>query len=158
MLDHLSHALHSLPVFALVGMHERPVRPLAVEDLVRVLVAALIDGRLSRTTVAITGPEEMALGDAVRRVAGVVDRRPLFVRAPVVLHRILAWGLERLMSIPLVSLAQVRILAEGLVEPAGPCESVPADLRPTTPFSDSAIRAGLPEPGGFGWQDLRCCR
>lgn len=44
MLDHLSHALFTFPVFATVGLRDRPVRPLAVEDLVKVLEAALIDG------------------------------------------------------------------------------------------------------------------
>src|SRR5262249_10925627 len=95
MLDHLSHTLHSLPVFALVGLREKPVRPLAVEDLVRVLGAALVEDRMSRRTIAITGPEEMTLGEAVRRVARVLGRRPLFVRAPVAAHRALAWFLER---------------------------------------------------------------
>lgn len=157
MLEHLSRALHSLPVFALVGMRDRPVRPLAVEDLVRILVAALADGRLSRRTIAVTGPEEMMLGEAVRRVARTLGRRPLFVRAPVALHRALAWCLERVMTIPLVSLAQVRILSEGLVEPAAARDPLPDDLRPPTPFSEPSIRRGLPEPGGFGWKDLRWC-
>jgi NADH dehydrogenase len=47
MLDHLSHAFHTFPVFGLVGLSERPVRPLAVEDVVRVLAAALVGGRMS---------------------------------------------------------------------------------------------------------------
>jgi NADH dehydrogenase len=37
MLDHLSHALHTLSLFALVGLKEKSVRPLAVEDLVHVM-------------------------------------------------------------------------------------------------------------------------
>jgi uncharacterized protein YbjT (DUF2867 family) len=41
MLDHMSHALHTFPVFALVGFHDQPMRPLAVEDLARVVVVAL---------------------------------------------------------------------------------------------------------------------
>src|SRR5215204_2729206 len=35
MLDHLSYALHTFPLFALVGLEEKTVRPLAVEDLVQ---------------------------------------------------------------------------------------------------------------------------
>jgi uncharacterized protein YbjT (DUF2867 family) len=41
MLDHLSHALFTLPVFATVGLRDRAVRPLAVEDLVKALEAVL---------------------------------------------------------------------------------------------------------------------
>jgi uncharacterized protein YbjT (DUF2867 family) len=82
MLDHLSRAFHTFPVFALVGLRERPVRPLSVVDIVRLLsAAALGDDRLADRTVAAVGPEEIALGEAVHRVAEVVGRRP-FVRPP----------------------------------------------------------------------------
>src|SRR6266404_692952 len=74
MLDHISHSLHSVPLFAWVGLQEKPIRPVAVEDVVRVIEAALIDGRLSRRTVAVLGPEEMTLSRAVRRVAGIVGK------------------------------------------------------------------------------------
>ena len=157
MLDHLSHALHTFPFFALVGMKDKPVRPLAVQDLARVVAAALCDGRLSRQTVAITGPEEMRLGDAARRVGNVIGRHPLYFRIPIAFHRMLAFALERVMTIPLVSRAQVRILAEGIVDPWPPYEELPSDLVPATHFTDDQIRRGLPEPGPFAAGDLRCC-
>ena len=70
MLDHLSHAFHTFPIFGLVGMHERTVRPVAVDDVARILeAAALGDPRLADRTVEVLGPEEMPLGEAVRRVA-----------------------------------------------------------------------------------------
>src|SRR3989449_3094662 len=69
MLDHLSHSLHTLPFFAAVGFREKPVRPLSVEDLVSVMRAAMVDGQLTRQTVAITGAEQLRLSDAARRVA-----------------------------------------------------------------------------------------
>src|SRR5215813_9593175 len=59
MLDHLSRALHTFPVFATVGFKEKSVRPLAVDDLVHVMRAALIDRRMKRQTVAVLGPEEI---------------------------------------------------------------------------------------------------
>lgn len=159
MLDHLSHALFSFPVFGLVGLEERPVRPLAVGDIVRVLsAAALDDTRLKNRTIALTGPEEMSLGEAVHRVAAVVGRRPTFVRQPVGVHRMLASLFEATMVVPLVSRAQVEILAEGIVEPLPFGEPPPSDLAPATPFSPDVIRAGLPEPGGFGRADCRVSR
>ncbi len=157
MLDHLSHAVHTFPVFALVGFEDQPIRPLAIEDLARVLVAALVEDRLSRKTVAITGPEEMPLSEAVRRVADVAGKRPLFFRLPIVAHCALAWIAERVMKVPLVSLAQLRILSEGIVEPAMPCDLLPNDLRPRLAFTAEQIRRGLPPPGAFGWKDLRWC-
>lgn len=156
LLDHLSHALHTFPVFALVGFADKPVRPLAVEDLARVLVAALTEGRLSRKTVAIMGPEQMPLSEAVRRVGRVVGKHPLYFRLPVAAHRALAFLFELTMKIPLVSLAQVRILSEGIVDPWPPYENLPAGLTPTTQFTDEQIRRGLPEPKRFGMEDLRC--
>jgi uncharacterized protein YbjT (DUF2867 family) len=157
MLDHLSRALFTFPVFATVGFEDRPVRPLAVEDLVNIVYAALIEGRLSRQTVAALGPEEMPLSEAVRRVASVIGKRSLFVRMPIWFHYALARVLEATMKIPLVSLAQVRILSEGIVEALPECGTLPADLLPSTRFSDEQIRRGLPEASAFGRKDLRCC-
>ena len=158
MLDHLSHALHTFPLFGLVGMRDKPVRPLAVEDLVRVIQASLVEGRLARQTVAVTGPEEMPLGEAVRRVAMAVGKQPLVFRLPVFVHYFLAWCFEGVMTIPLTSLAQVRILSEGIVEALPPCQGLPDDLLPRTVFSGEQIRKGLPEAAPFGFRDLRCCR
>ena len=157
MLDHLSHALFTFPVFASVGLEDKPVRPLAVEDLVKILQAAMVEGRLSRQTVAAMGPEEMPLSEAVRRVAGVVGKKPVFMRMPVWFHHALARALEATMKVPLVSTAQVRILSEGIVEALPVCGKLAADLIPTTPFSDEQIRRGLPQPEPFGRKDLRCC-
>jgi uncharacterized protein YbjT (DUF2867 family) len=90
MLDHLSHALYTFPVFPMVGLKEKGIRPLAVEDLVKVLSAALVEGRLTRKTVAVTGAEELYLSEAVRRVARVTDNKVRLVRAPVWCHYVLA--------------------------------------------------------------------
>lgn len=59
------------------------------------------------------------------------------------------------MTIPLLSAAQVRILAEGLVEPVLAPDHLPADLEPIAPFSTEAIRSGLPPPERFHRGDLR---
>lgn len=36
MLDHLSHAFHTFPIFAFVGFRDKPIRPNAVEDVARI--------------------------------------------------------------------------------------------------------------------------
>lgn len=156
MLDHLSHALFTFPIFGLVGMKDKPVRPLAVEDLVPVLAAFLVEGRLSGKTIALTGPETISLREAVARVGACIGRKPVFVPLPILFHKGLAAIVERLMTIPVVSAAQVRILSEGIVEASGNCESVPSDLQPTTHFDADSIRRGLPAPGPFRMSDLRC--
>jgi uncharacterized protein YbjT (DUF2867 family) len=158
MLDHLSHALYTFPVFGLVGMKEKPIRPLAVEDLVAAIIASFQDARLSNKTVSITGPEEILLGEAVRRVGQVIDRHPLYLPTPIAIQKIIAWMAERTMKIPLLSLAQSRILSEGIVEALPTCEALPADLAPSARFSAAQIQKGLPEPGPFGLRDLRCVK
>lgn len=157
MLDHLSHALHTFPVFGLVGLKEKSIRPLAVEDLVHVMRAALVDRRMKRQTVAVIGPEEIFLSEAVRRVAEVVGKQPLMVPLPVFCHRLLARAFELTMNIPLTSVAQVRILSDGVVEPGSPVAPLPYDLVPTRRFTTDQIRSGLPKPGPFCVSDLRWC-
>ena len=157
MLDHLSHAFHTFPIFALVGFEERTVRPLAVEDLVHVMRAALIDRRLKRQTIALVGPEEIFLSEAVRRVAEVVNKQPLMFPLPIWCHELLARVFECTMKVPLVSTAQVRILSEGISEPASPVSAVPYDLVPTRRFSPEQIRNGLPHPAPFCVGNLRLC-
>lgn len=156
MLDHLSHWLHTVPLLPTVGMVDRASRPLAIEDLIPVLRAALVGGRLSRQAIAIVGPEEVVLGEAVRRVGRAIGRPVVLFRLPVWMHAIAARLFEWTMVIPLVARAQVRILAEGVTEPLPWADPLPDDLRPTTPFSDAQIRRGLPAPGRFGLRDCRC--
>lgn len=94
MLDHLSHALYTFPVFALIGQ-DRPVRPIAVADMLTILEVALVRGRLSRQTVAVTGPEAMPFSEVVRRVARAIHKRPVLFTLPETLHYFLAWCFER---------------------------------------------------------------
>jgi uncharacterized protein YbjT (DUF2867 family) len=154
MLDHLSHVLYTMPLFASTGLKEKESAPVAVEDVIDIMCASLVEGRLSRQTVAVVGPEKMKFSEVVRRIVKATDRRVLIFPMPVWFHYALAWMLERVMAIPLVSFAQVRILSEG-VGPVPPYDPLPEDLRPKTRFTDDQIRKGLPEPGGFGLKDLR---
>ncbi|MHB1710051.1 MAG: NAD(P)H-binding protein [Acidimicrobiales bacterium] len=156
MLDYLSHALYTFPVFLRIGV--RRVRPLAVGDTVDVLMAALIHGRLANQTVGLVGPTEIGFDDAARLVAHLIGKRHLFVRVSFVFHRILASVSERSMTVPLIAHAQVRILGileEEVVEAVRAPDVLPDDLTPSTPFDEASIRAGLPEPGPFRLAHLR---
>jgi uncharacterized protein YbjT (DUF2867 family) len=157
MLDHLSHSFYTLPLLATVGFREQPIRPVAVADLAEVMIAALVDGRLPGKTVSVLGPETLFFSDAVRRVAQVIGKSVLIFPAPVAFHYVLSRILERIMRIPLVATAQVRILSEGITEAAPYAGSLPPDLQPTLRFTSNQIREGLPEAGRFGLRDLRCC-
>lgn len=155
MLDHLSRAFYSVPLFALISFKQRLLAPLAIEDVVHIMKAALVESRLSKQTIAILGPEKMTLEELAKRVGTVVGRVPIIFPLPVFFHQCLAQTLEAVMEIPLVSIAQVRMLAEGFEEPSGICQPVPDDLQAVTAFTDDQIRKGLPAPGPLTLHDLR---
>jgi len=157
LLDHMTRGLGTFPIFLAVGWSDIRMRPLAVEDLVRVMVASLIEGRLSCANVSVTGPEELTMAEGIRRIARVLGRRARLVPAPIVLHSLLAIAFEKLMEVPLASRAQIRILAEGLVEALPPCAGLPKDLEPTVRFSEEQITRGLPAERRFALRDLRLC-
>ncbi len=156
LLNHLSHGFYTFPIFAFVGFKDKPIRPNAVEDVARIVAASVLHRALSRKTAPVLGPEELTLRETVRRVARVIGRRPLMFPMPLWFHYALGWVLERIMTVPLVSVAQVRMLTEGLAEPAPPCDAMPPELAPKIPFSPEQIRRGLPAPGPFRWRDFRC--
>jgi len=157
MVDHVTRAVRSWPVFGTVGFRGRTVRPIPVADFVDVMIAAA-EGRIPDPTVAVMGAEELLLSAAVRRVAKVAGRRPLFVPLPVWAIKVLAQLTEWTMIVPLVAKAQAQMLAEGVSEVAPPAPEAPVGIRPSHPFSEESIRAALPSAGRFGWDDLRVAR
>jgi len=156
MVDHVTKAVRTFPVFATVGFRERFVRPVPIDDAVDVLLAAL-EGRIPDETVAVMGAEELALGTAVRRIAGVAGRRPLYIPVPVWSIRVLAQLTEWLMVTPLVAKAQARMLGEGVNEALPAAPEPPEGIRPWRRFDEERIRAALPE-GRFTLRDLRFVR
>jgi uncharacterized protein YbjT (DUF2867 family) len=156
ILDHLSHALQIFPAFVSVGISEKLMRPLAIEDLAAVIEASLKDTRLSKKTFAVMGPEEITLREAARRVGASIGKKPLIFGMPVAMHYVLAWLAERTMKIPLTSVGQVRMLSEGIVEALPPSDSLPADLLPQLSFTIKQIRKGLPRSAVLGCSDGSC--
>ena len=110
----------------------------------------------SRSTQAVADAA-VAL-DAVRRIAGVAGRHPLYVPAPLWAIRLLARITEATMIVPLVAKAQAVMLGEGVSEPAPWTPEAPEGIRPALPFSEERIRAALPTAGRFGWRDLLVSR
>jgi NADH dehydrogenase len=144
LLNNLGNLLRKLPVFATVGLREKNVRLIAVEDLVTVILAALTDDRLSRRTVAVVGPEEFPFSVAARRIAHAMGKPSLIVLPfPVFAQRLLAW-VSGLMPKPLISASQVQMLADGISTPLPDSQLLPEDLAPKTRFTEEQIRNGLP--------------
>ncbi|RKR76276.1 NAD(P)H-binding protein [Frondihabitans australicus] len=153
MVDHVTKAVRTFPIFATVGFRERTVRPVAVDDAVDVLIAAL-HGRIAEPTVAVMGAEELELGAAVRRIADLAGGHALYVPAPLWSIRLLARVAERVMVVPLVAKAQAMMLGEGVSSPLPLAPEPEPHLRPAHGLDPDRIRAALPE-GGFTARDLR---
>ena len=144
LLNNLGNLLRKLPVFATVGLRERTVRLVAVEDLVTVIRAALLEDRLNNQTVAVIGPEEFPFSSAARRIAKAMGKPFLLVLPfPVFAQRLLAWVSAR-MPKPLISASQVQMLADGISVPLPDSQMLPEDLAPGTRFNEEEIRKGLP--------------
>lgn len=154
MLDHLSHGYYTFAIFPFVGFRDRGIRPIAVEDVARIVRASVLEAAFSRRTLAVLGPEFLTLREAMRRVASVVGRRPIMFPMPIRFHLLFAWCLERCMVVPMISLTQVRMMAEGIAEPAPACELVPEPWAPPACFSAEQIRKCLPPPGPFTRDDF----
>jgi nucleoside-diphosphate-sugar epimerase len=146
LLNNLSNLFRKMPIFAQVGLKEKTVRLVAVEDLVAIIRLCLLDeSRFARQSVAVTGPEEFPFSQAARRIAKAMGKSFLIVLPfPVFFHRILAFFSERLMPKPLITKSQVQILADGISQPTPESISLPDDLKPKILFSEVQIKKGLP--------------
>lgn len=145
LLNNLSNLFRKMPIFAAVGLREKNVRLVAVEDLVDVIRASLDENRFARQTVAVLGPEEFPLSQAARRIAKAMGKPSLMVLPfPVFFHRILAFVSERFMPKPLITKSQVQMLADGISTPTLESIPLPDELKPKTLFTEEQIKKGLP--------------
>lgn len=154
-VDRLARMILKVPVFAPVRLRERPIRPLAVDDLVNVIVAAT-GSRLTNETLEISGGEPLMLSEAARRVAATLGKRIALVPLPLVVHRAMAQVMEWAMDEPFLAKSQARMLAEGMEETAHSGDELPADLLPRLSFDDAQIRRSLPDV--FGCEQSSECR
>jgi NADH dehydrogenase len=147
LLHNLGNLLRKLPVFATVGLREKTVRLVAVEDVVAIIRHVLLDeSLLSRQTVAVIGPEEFPFSTAARRISRAMGKPYLMILPfPVLFQQILAWFSERFMPKPLVTKAQVQMLADGISKPLPDSQMLPEDLTPKTLFTEEQIQKGLPK-------------
>lgn len=143
MLTHIKMVLDTIPLFGSVGVLPRKIRPVAIEDVVEILLAALIEGQMSRQTIPLLGPEELTLGKCVQRVAKVMKKPAIVFPMPTLAHLAMASAMEKVSSQPIVSVAQVRMLAEGMDKPIKPFDEIPADLKPQRLFNEEQIIRGL---------------
>lgn len=130
----LGDVLRLFPFFAGLGLSDPWVRPLAIADMVEVMLASLDDPRLSRRTFPVVGPERLILSEMVRRIGRSQGVSPMILPVPLLLHRWMASLLEALPGTPLVTRAQLRMLTEGLADATPPFDDLPEDCLPRRAF------------------------
>jgi uncharacterized protein YbjT (DUF2867 family) len=153
MLETLGRALATFPVF--LGLGKRTVRPVAVEDVVKIIVLAATTDQLDGETIPIVGPEELRFDDTVRIAARSLGKRVFVLPAPLFIHRLVARVAEITMQQPLVSTSQIAMLSEGISEGAQATGTLRADLRPVTPFSVETVRDKISKGPRYTLRDLK---
>lgn len=146
LINNLSNLFNRMPIFATVGIREKNVRLLAVEDVVDVIRVCLLDeSRFARQTVAVTGPEEFPFSQAAHRIAKAMDKSIIVLPFPILFQRVLAWFSEGFMPKPLVTKSQVQMLADGISQPTPEAIPLPEDMQPKIRFTEEQIKKGLPK-------------
>ncbi len=144
MISHISRALDTVPIFSPpVGLMPAKIRPVAVSDMLEIMIAALVERRMVGQTIAVIGPEEMSLGEAVRRVAKAKKKLALVLPLPALVHYTMAALMEKISSDPLVSVAQIRMLVDDMSKPLKNSDLPADDLIPKTYLTEELIRAAL---------------
>lgn len=133
-MSHLQTTLNNFPFFGLVGFAKHSVAPVFIEDLSQVLVSCLKREESFGKTYGVVGPESLTMSEIVERVGASLKIRPNILPLPIVFHRIAATFMEKTMTTPLLTNAQVTMLSENLAGVGYACEELPPDLKPLTLF------------------------
>ncbi len=162
MISSIVRGLRMTPyvgIFGAVGLHEPLMSPLHAQDMAVIMASALLDGKLSRQTNLVLGPEALPLSEAVKRVAKVMKKKVLIINVPVPVMFAFAWILEHVMVNSLVTVSQIRMLADGLSHSQNKPDKLselseeisttenalplPNELKPKTYFTEQQIRVAI---------------
>lgn len=118
LLNNIAWLLRRFPVFAVGGTGGYRVRPVHVDDLARLCVAA---GASDVTSVTdAVGPERPAFLDLILTIAEAVRSRARIVRVPGTVIPPLAAGLGLALRDVLLTAEEYRAMAAGLADTDGP--------------------------------------
>ncbi|MBE1603475.1 NAD(P)H-binding protein [Actinopolymorpha pittospori] len=118
LLNNIAWLLRRFPIFAVGGTGGYPVRPIHVDDLARLCVAAGASDVTSITDAV--GPERPSFLDLVRTIAEAVRSRARIVPVPETLIPPLAAALGLALRDVLLTAEEYRAMAAGLADTEGP--------------------------------------
>jgi NADH dehydrogenase len=118
LLNNIAWLLRHLPVFAIGGRGDYRLRPIHVEDLARLCVAAA--ARRDNTVMDAVGPERPTYTRLVQLVRTAVGSRARIVRIPGAVVPVVAAGLGTVLRDVLLTRDEYHALADGLADTDGP--------------------------------------
>lgn len=114
-------------------------QPIAADDVVRALVAALDRPDLADAVLELAGPECLTHRALVERAAHVLGRRVEFRSVPLWAARAFAWLGEKLLADPPLTLAMLGVLErDDEIDPSAACRALGLEL---TPLDETLRRA-----------------
>ncbi|MBC7997355.1 MAG: NAD(P)H-binding protein [Leptolyngbya sp.] len=126
-----------------IGLFEKKINPVAVEDLIEILLAGLIEGHFSGETLNVEGPEALTFSEAVKRVGRVVKKSAVLVPSLVSMQFAKAQEEEKTTKEAILTRTLVRMIADGNQAPVDPCDKLPVEILPKRLFNDEQIIRAL---------------
>jgi nucleoside-diphosphate-sugar epimerase len=138
LINNITWLLRRVPVFAVGGTGDYRIRPVHIDDLARLCLAAA--STTETYTLDAVGPERPAFYDLVCFMKDAIGSRSRVVRAPGALipaaAQVLGWALRD----PLLTGDEYRAMADGLADTDGPATGQLALTRWITENKDSLGR------------------
>ncbi len=118
LLNNMAWLLRRLPVFAVGGRGDYRIRPVHIDDLARLSVAAGAERDVS--VIDAVGPDRLAFVDLVRCIRDAVGSHSRIVRVPGAIMPLVSSGLGFFLRDVLLSSEEYRAMAAGLADTDGP--------------------------------------
>ena len=118
LLNNMAWLLRRLPVFAVGGRGDYRIRPVHIDDLARLSVAAGAARDVS--VIDAVGPDRLAFVDLVRCIRDAVGSHSRIVRVPGAIMPLLSSGLGFFLRDVLLSREEYWAMAAGLADTDGP--------------------------------------
>lgn len=126
-----------------VGLLEKKINPVAVDDIVAIMMAALLEDQLERKTVNVEGPEAITYSEACKRTAKVLKKSCVMVPSLVMAQFSKAQEQERSSKEAILTRTLVRMIADGNQAPVEPSDQLPGDFTPKSLLNDEQIIRAL---------------
>lgn len=120
MVTHLVRMIRFAALFPVVGRGDSILQPVDVRDVAEAVAAALERPAAIGGTYDVVGPARLTLREVVGTVARGASLPVRIMPTPVALQRMAVWIMDAVMTAPLSTPAQLRMLVDGLYGDPGP--------------------------------------